>query len=191
MKKNTMFILVLGMIVSLSFNVYAKNKNQADKQPKATLDETLFFIDNALANYPPPPFKNGISAKQRLDWQRGGDGCSFPLRVLTERHYPEHKFMFEGKELTTRGSTEEGRAEFSLRDIDPSKIEIKESEIEFFTIGSRAQIHYWLKDKANWTGGNGFSSSFFWFSDAEIAKRVAKAFKHAVELCQDNGRELF
>lgn len=189
MKKNTMFILVLGMIVSLSFNVYAKNKNQADKQPEATLDETLSFIDKALANYPEPP-KDG-SQKGRLDWQRGGDGCSFPLKVLRERHHLGSTFMFEGKEMTVREFTTENRLEFFLRDIDPSKIEIKGSAIRFFTIGSREQIVYWLKDRGNWVGGHGFTASSFQFSDAEIAKRVAKAFKHAVELCQDNGRELF
>ncbi|MDD2761300.1 MAG: hypothetical protein PHH11_13550 [Methylomonas sp.] len=193
--------LLLILMVAVFSNVNAANNK--NNKPKATLDETLSFIDRKLAeNTYKNKYVSSLSGdyfedtiiESRLDWSAGN--CA-DIRVVTSvsrvvdlANYP--------------AGNPEQRTEiigFSLRDLNVNSVKysfdnnymqsdrktrLEIPKVSFQTIGDRADI------KINYEGRIiSSSASSLFFDDISIAERVTKALVHAVKLCQPSDVEPF
>jgi hypothetical protein len=191
-------------MVAVFSNVNAANNK--NNKPKATLDETLSFIDRKLAEniYKNKYVTNALfgdyieykTIESRLEWSPGN--CS-DIRIVTKHEQIVYEKNHPEDDHRPRQYT--NLIGFSLRDLDINSVKssidnihyqsdwktlAEIPEVIFSTIGDRRAIknNYHGEVSSDYIG-------FLYFDDISIAERVAKALVHAVKLCQPSDAEPF
>jgi hypothetical protein len=143
---------------------------QASVASNASLEETLSWLKSTLPNVTGASF-GGYTLTIFLE---SANGCDITLKTGVVSEYYSHPFS-------------EHRT-FSLSDIEPSAVGVRKStktgpySVFYGTRGRKRMIRYVNSlDPSNemWSQGD----SVAYFPNIADAKRVAKALKHAVQLC--------
>jgi hypothetical protein len=186
-------VSVLLICISSYVTIQGQQSKRATAKSKSSLNETMNWLRGKLSTYA------NVNGKQQFELITVGK-CSFTWRI-TRRDYLQESMMSIalGEDKNSSGIArpiwEKSKEEISinLSDFDPTKVsvlhhgfqpELPTWQVVLETFNERKKVSVVIIDEMGKRAEPYYmSNSFIKFSTEDIARRVAKAFSHAITLC--------
>lgn len=170
MNKKTFYVVVLVMLSTL----LTEGPKVLSQEKSPSKEETLRWLEKTISDY--GSFQNDSGSFRTVIESTNFDGCNISWRETLTTKY-------DGSEKTYKGETI-----IPLGDLDPSKLEVESYDDKMYMMHKWFVVLHTSNDRASIQATvNGEKrknkKTTIEFKDESIARRVAKAFTHAIKLC--------
>jgi hypothetical protein len=173
--------IVLGLLIGFGISIRTQAQEKTDETSSPSLEDSISWLKEKIANYGGYTQEKPDGSKTSRKFENVSfDGCTLKYRDSSISQF---------KLQTVLSMTMDNQ--FSLADLDSEKTVVDNKDgqptIRLYTINGEKKVK---SDFRMGLPGRSTSTTvidkevYFPFSDADLAQRAAKAFKHIITLCR-------